>query len=76
MSELETDVDDWEPYEPCPNCGNHDSFKEVVKCVGTQALVDGEPSMFDLEHIGQAMEIICPECSAVLFNRRKEDTDL
>lgn len=64
---------EWEPFDPCPDCGTEE-FHELVKAHGTSRAQDGEKTSFELRHIGQAMVVECANCNLTLLDRTKEET--
>lgn len=64
---------DWEPYEPCPNCGESERFGETAKSHGTVYVEEGDAVDYQENHVGEALVVECLECDTVLMNKRIEN---
>lgn len=61
----------WEQYNPCPDCGA-EQYDERVVAYRKSTSMDGEMDYFDVDHIGEALEIHCGKCQTLLLERPKE----
>lgn len=63
---------DWTYGDPCPNCGSAEGYTERRVCYGQKTVVDGQPTTFQQEHVGQALEVRCQDCEGLLLERPKD----
>lgn len=63
---------EWETYDPCPACGSTRYVERVVAFAHSTSS-DGEKDYFDLDHIGEALDIWCAECDEHLRDAHKDE---